>query len=101
MSVHGRQLAGSFARVIPVLGALTIAFLFAAAALSQQISDTEAVEAGRESLDGKVDFPWYDAESDDIRRLDVEPPEDLKNRSSIWERKIKPKKPRTRSSLPD
>ncbi|MEX0818445.1 MAG: DUF4129 domain-containing protein, partial [Pirellulaceae bacterium] len=66
---------------------------------AQQLSDTEAVEAGREALDGKVDFPWYDAESDGIKRLDVQPPTDLKNRGSKWERTAQPKK--ARRSMPD
>lgn len=40
----------------------------------------DAIEEGRESLDGSVQYPWYDAENDDLRRVDLpeleEPPEE-------------------------
>ncbi|HUG66328.1 MAG TPA: DUF4129 domain-containing protein [Pirellulaceae bacterium] len=64
------------------------------------MSDTEAVEAGREALDGKVTFPWYDADSDGLQRLNVEPPADVKNRGSKWERTVRAKKSRTPWSMP-
>lgn len=69
-------------------------------AIAEPLDDTEAVEAGREALDGSVRFPWYDSSSDGIQRLDVEPPEDLKNRGSKWERGLRPQKTRTRRNMP-
>jgi hypothetical protein len=59
---------------------------FARGGLASELSDPEAVEAAQESLDGRISFPWYDASSDGIRRVDVAPPADLKNRESKWER---------------
>ena len=48
-----------------------------------------AIEAGRESLAGRGDYPWYDDESEGIRRLDVAPPEDLaSHRNSTWEASV-------------
>ncbi len=38
-------------------------------------------DAGREAL---ADFPWHDADKGGPRRLDVEPPGDIKNRDSKW-----------------
>jgi len=35
-----------------------------------------AVESGRKALDGWGGFPWYDAASDDVRRIDVSAPYD-------------------------
>lgn len=51
---------------------------------AEPLADDAAVEAGAEALQGPISFPWYDAEADSIRRLDVEPPADLKNRHSEW-----------------
>lgn len=44
-----------------------------------------AVESGRRALSRQADFPWYDAPRDDLRRIDVRPPKDLKNRGSRWQ----------------
>lgn len=45
-----------------------------------------AVEAGRQALQGRTRFPWYDAQRDAVRRIDVEPPPDTaENRRSRWE----------------
>ena len=33
----------------------------------------------------QADFPWYDAAQDELRRFDVQPPKDLKNRHSRWQ----------------
>lgn len=87
---------------LPVLSAMrrcstliTLIVLLASTTCAQEMSDTEAVEAGREALDDSVTFPWYDADSDDLQRLNVEPPDDVKNRGSKWERTVKAKKART------
>ena len=39
-------------------------------AAAAELSDNEAVEAGREAFNGRIDFPWYERETDDIRRSD-------------------------------
>jgi hypothetical protein len=45
-----------------------------------------AVESGREALRGRTRFPWYDAERDALRRVDVQPPADTaENRRSTWQ----------------
>ncbi len=67
---------------------------------AQQLSDEQAVEAGREALEGTQRFPWYDAEGDGLQRLDVEPPDDVANRDSKWER-IKRQKKNSNWQLPE
>ena len=58
----------------------------------------DAVEAARDALDGRIDFPWYDAQSDGLRRVDVEPPtSSADNRASRWE--AQPSAPTTPSSF--
>lgn len=113
MSNQGRQRLKNFEPrsvppVLPVahrrnplrcmLGITAILISLASPTLAQEMPD--AVEAGREALDGSVTFPWYDSESDGIQRLEVEPPEDLKNRGSKWERTIKAKKAGKAWSMP-
>ncbi len=39
----------------------------------QRPDDARAIEAVREGLRTEADFPWYDAESDELRSLDVYP----------------------------
>ena len=41
--------------------------LLVPAANAQTMSDEQAIEAGRDALRG--DFPWYDAESDQLQQL--------------------------------
>jgi hypothetical protein len=66
---------------------LVLHALFCAALLSvahaQTMSDQEAIDTGQKALRG--DFPWYDAKSDQLRRIDVSPPKDLQNRHSRWQ----------------
>lgn len=45
----------------------------------------EAVQSGREAFRESGNFPWYDAENDQVVRIDVEPPDELENRHSRWE----------------
>lgn len=46
----------------------------------------EAVDAGREALQGPVRFPWYDPQRDGLRRVDVQPPADSAiHRRSTWQ----------------
>lgn len=42
-----------------------------ARAQESEASDAEAVEQGRNALNGRTYFPFYDAQKDDVRRLDV------------------------------
>src|SRR5205085_2531237 len=73
-----------------VLGVLLGAALMAVAAppcaaWQGTITDEQAVESGRNALRGS--FPWYDAQTDDVRRVDVRPDKsaDNLNRQSQWE----------------
>jgi hypothetical protein len=56
------------------------------------IAPEAAVDAGREALHGRTDYPWYDAEKDTVRRLEVAPPktDELPNRQSRWSAKASP-----------
>jgi hypothetical protein len=54
-------------------------------AAGQTPSEDPAVESAREVLRDRGDFPWYDAEKDTIKRLEVRPSGDVKNRFSKWE----------------
>jgi hypothetical protein len=67
------------------------------------IAPDQAVEAGRDALQGRTDYPWYDRAADDVRRLPVAPPksDELPNRQSRWSAKANPSnnaKPATRQS---
>lgn len=64
---------------------LVAPLFFSAQALAQTLPEENAVESARESLGGAADFPWYDKQADDLRRIDVKAPADLKNRKSKWE----------------
>ena len=52
------------------LGALLA--LAGAAAHAQEGDDDRWVESGRESLRDQGDYPWYDSEGDQVRRIDLE-----------------------------
>jgi len=69
------------------------------ASFAQSLSDDQSVEAGRSALDDSVTFPWYDREADAVRRIDVAPPPDLKNRNSKWQ--AKPPRARTPWTMPE
>jgi hypothetical protein len=46
----------------------------------------QAVESGRRALANRGSYPWYDAEQDAVRRLDVAPPKpSAAHRNSTWE----------------
>lgn len=100
-SALAKPVAHRIQQLVTALTAIIVALLLALPALAQQPSETQAVEAGREAFDSSGTFPWYDARTDSIQRLDVAPPADLKNRGSKWERRIAPKKARTPWSMPD
>lgn len=57
------------------------------------------VRDGRDALRAKSDLPWYDAETDGLGRVDVEPNPDDARRRSNWGGETTPITPR-RTSLP-
>jgi hypothetical protein len=74
-----------------LVASLAIAFICSysgvvSSAKAQTPNDSKAVDAGRKALRNAADFPWYDQDSDSIRRVDVAPPEDLAARKSKWQR---------------
>ncbi|MFV1968577.1 MAG: DUF4129 domain-containing protein [Pirellulaceae bacterium] len=62
-----------------------VALTLTEAAVGQTLPEEPAVESAREMFRERVRFPWYDADRDAIKRLDVSPPKDLQNRFSKWE----------------
>jgi hypothetical protein len=73
-----------------IRGALLGVLIWMPAAAPALASDTPAadagVEAGRRALSGHTQFPWYDAERDGLRRVDVRPPRDTaEHRRSKWQ----------------
>jgi hypothetical protein len=77
--------AASWRAAVAAVLALVLA-LGASVCLGETLEGERAVEAGREALSSEADFPWYDAERDGIRRVEVEPPEEpAANRKSTWQ----------------
>lgn len=80
-------------RAVPCLRSGLIWLVFAlgvalshSPAAAQPIGDRDAIEAGRQALRETEDFPWYDAESDVLQRIDVQPPEaSSRHRNSTWQ----------------
>jgi hypothetical protein len=67
------------ASLLGVLGILLLGVVARAA-------EDAAVTAGREALQGRTRFPWYDAQQDAVRRIDVRPPkETAEHRGSTWQ----------------
>jgi hypothetical protein len=66
-----------------------------AAALAQLPvgSDEEAVESGRDALNGRTSFPFYDAQQDDVKRIDVKAEGDKKPEAGGTNWTAKPKTP--------
>jgi len=63
---------------------------------AQAQKDDRAIEAGREALAGRTQYPWYDAENDAIRRVDVQTPKEAAaHRGSTWQ--ARPAQPKSRS----
>ena len=69
--------------------ALFVGLAFPPSAMAMQSSMTgdAAVESGRDALNGRTSFPWYDRNQDSLQRLDVAPPDDVAARKSKWEAK--------------
>lgn len=65
-----------------------IALLFAAALvqpLAAQQASADAVNAGKEAFRRSARFPWYDHQTDGVRRVNVKTPADIAgNRNSRW-----------------
>ena len=71
-----------------LLVGLSSLFVLALSASAETLNGQRAVEAGREALAGGSDYPWYDEESDSIRRIDVETPKEAAaHPGSNWEAK--------------
>ncbi len=51
-------------------------------AVTAGVDGQESVESGREALDRWWDYPWYDAQADSVRRVDVPEPWDF---SWLWD----------------
>jgi len=67
----------------PLWGALGMMLLGTAATA---MAADAAVESGREALRGRTRFPWYDAQQDVLRRIDVRPQkETAEHRGSTWQ----------------
>lgn len=69
-----------FITLLALLGLIGLPAMALAQANSSDAEDPVA-DAALETL---ADFPWYDAEKGELRRLDVKPPADVKNRDSKW-----------------
>lgn len=52
--------------------------------LAAATDSSDALESGRRSLESRQPLPWYDADKDTLRRMDVEPAEDDVKRRSQW-----------------
>lgn len=52
---------------------------------AQKLTDQAAIESAHEALSGYSQFPWYDEQQDQVRRVDVAAPRDVAARRSKWE----------------
>jgi hypothetical protein len=73
------------------LGIYTLLFALLGSVLTvgnavAEIPADKAVETGREALNGKTRYPWYDREADSVRRIEVAPPakDEIPDRDSRW-----------------
>lgn len=62
---------------------LSLTWLPALGVAQETSRDTEGPVADA-ALEALADFPWYDADKGELKRLDVKPPADVKNRDSKW-----------------
>lgn len=82
-SVSNRALLAGWALLL-----FAAIMILASPSFAQTHQDDGAVEAGRKALAGRNQYPWYDAESDAIRRVDVQVSKDAaKHRDSTWQAK--------------
>ena len=56
------------------------------AASAQTLDGEQAIESGRQALGSRGNYPWYDAQQDAVRRIDVRAPQEASaHRDSTWE----------------
>jgi hypothetical protein len=75
-------------RLLGMIGvtAFTLALGLPGVAAGAAPAGDQAVESGRRALAQRGSYPWYDAEHDAVRRLDVAPPKSsAEHRNSKWE----------------
>ena len=57
-------------------------------ASAQTVDGERAIESGRRALGSRGNYPWYDAQQDAVRRIDVRAPKEAAaHRNSTWEAK--------------
>lgn len=58
----------------------------AGAAPAPTLDAEQAIESGRQALSRRGNYPWYDAQQDAVRRIDVRAPQEAAaHRNSTWE----------------
>ncbi len=84
--------------LLATAGLLTLA-LWVPPSRGQILDEQSAVEAGRDALTERADFPWYDEDTDSIRRIDVRATADnAAHRDSTWQ--TGPRRPNTGTTRP-
>lgn len=84
----GRGASGCWNRIPLLAWSVGVWLLLVGTGPAQTAEDMPAVEAGRKALSRRTTYPWYDAQQDTIRRIDVKPPKTTAaNRNSKWESK--------------
>ncbi|MEQ8787671.1 MAG: hypothetical protein RIC55_15315 [Pirellulaceae bacterium] len=71
-------------------------------AARQAWAETDAVESGRRSLTHRSSYPWYDAQQDELRRIELTPDQsddDAGNRNSDWSAEPKPQPPQNSNPM--
>ncbi len=64
---------------------VVVVIVLALAGVTQGTDPDPSVAAGRKALDHWRRYPWYDAASDGIRRVEIDPPEDSRPKiSTPW-----------------
>jgi len=72
----------------PALAGLWALFVLVSISSAEVLQGERAVEAGRDALAGRNNYPWYDEDNDSIRRIDVETPKEAAaHRGSKWQAK--------------
>jgi hypothetical protein len=73
-------------QVLPTVAAVLTLALAVQACCGQSPDGETAVQAGQDALNEGADFPWYDADSDSIRRIEVQTAEEpAAHRNSTWQ----------------
>lgn len=90
-----RDLKKQFARLVPLLVLLALALQPALAFAQDQrltAEDAEALEQARNALGGRTSYPFYDAQQDDVKRIDVRARAEKKpeKNNTTWTQKTAP-----------